>query len=122
RMYPQRVGHTPLYFSLESSSSRLRSGTVIGGERTIDADYYRTDVFPTVSMRMRTPSWLSIKPQVSVGQTWYYASRDPATDKVVDDESVSRFYGQGRIDVIGPSFSRVFNKSVGGFSRFKHVI
>lgn len=122
RMYPQRVGRTPLYFSLESSSSRLRSGTVIGGERTIDADYYRTDVFPTVSMRLRTPQWLSVKPQVSVRQTWYSASRDEVTQEIDDEEAVSRFYGQGQVEVVGPSFSRVFNKPRGGFSRFKHVI
>jgi LPS-assembly protein len=122
RMYPQRVGRTPLYFSLESSSSRLRSGTVIGGERTIDADYYRTDVFPTVSMRLRTPAWLSVKPQVSVRQTWYSASRDEVTQAIDDEESVSRFYGQGQVEVVGPSFSRVFNKPRGGFTRFKHVI
>jgi LPS-assembly protein len=122
RMYPQRVGRSPFYFSLESSSSRLRTGTVVGGERTINADYYRTDIFPTVSMRLRTPQWLAIKPQVSVRQTWYSASRNPANDQVVDDEAVSRFYGQGRVDVVGPSVSRVFNKAMGGFSRFKHVI
>jgi LPS-assembly protein len=121
RMYPQRVGRTPFYFSLESSSSRLRSGTVIGGERTIDADYYRTDIFPTVSVRLRTPQWLSVKPQLSVRQTWYSASRDEVTNQT-DEDAVSRFYGQGQVEVVGPSFSRVFNKPRGGFSRFKHVI
>jgi hypothetical protein len=122
RMYPQRVGRSPFYFSMESSSSRLRSGTVIGGERTIDADYYRTDIFPTVSMRLRTPPWLSVKPQLSVRQTWYSASRDAATGAVDDSEPVSRFYGQGQVEVVGPSFSRVYNTPRGGFSRFKHVI
>jgi LPS-assembly protein len=122
RMYPQRVGRTPFYFSLESSSSRLRSGTVIGGTRTIDADYYRTDVFPTVSMRLRTPEWLSIKPQLSARQTWYSASRDTLTNQIDEQAAVSRFYGQGQVDVVGPSFSRVFNTPHGGFSRFKHVI
>ncbi|HEU4886632.1 MAG TPA: LPS assembly protein LptD [Thermoanaerobaculia bacterium] len=122
RMYPQRVGRSPFYFSLESSSSRLRTGTVVGGERTINADYLRTDIFPNVSMRLRTPQWLSVKPQLSVRQTWYSASRDPLTDQVLDEEPVSRFYGQGRLDVVGPSFSRVFNRAAGGFSRFKHVI
>jgi lipopolysaccharide assembly outer membrane protein LptD (OstA) len=122
RMYPQQVGRTPFYFALESSASRLRTGSVIGGERTIDADYYRTDLFPTLSMRMRTPAWLAIKPTVSVRQTWYSASRDPGTGKIDDTESLSRFYAQGQVDIVGPSFSRVFNKSMGGFSRFKHVI
>jgi hypothetical protein len=122
RMYPQRVGRSPFYFSLESSSSRLRTGSLIGGERTIDADYQRTDIFPNVSMRLRTPQWLAIKPQVSVRQTWYSASRNPQTNAVIADEPVSRFYAQGRVDIVGPSFSRVFNRAAGGFSRFKHVI
>lgn len=121
RMYPQQVGGTPFYFSMESSASRLRSGAVVGTERTIDADYYRTDLFPTISMRLRTPRWLSVKPQLSLRQTWYSASRDDA-GAVDDEEAVSRFYGQGQLEVVGPSFSRVFNKPMGGFSRFKHVI
>ena len=55
---------------MESSSSRLRTGGVDPqGERTIDADYYRTDIFPTLSMRLRTPQWFSVKPQLSVRQT-----------------------------------------------------
>lgn len=121
RMYPQRVGNTPLYFSMESSSSHLRSGAVIGDERTIDADYFRTDLFPTVSMRLRTPQWLSIKPQISLRQTWYSASRDEA-GAVDENEGISRFYGQGQVEIVGPSFSRVFNRTAGGFNRFKHVI
>jgi len=122
RMYPQQVASTPFYFSMESSASRLRSGAVIGTERTIDADYYRTDVFPTVSMRLRTPQWLAVKPQLSLRQTWYSASRSEDTGAVDEKESISRFYGQGQVEVVGPSFSKVFNKSAGGFSRFKHVI
>jgi hypothetical protein len=122
RMYPQQVAGTPFYFSMESSSSRLRSGAVVGTERTIDADYYRTDVFPTVAMRLRTPQWLSVKPQISARQTWYSAGRDPQTGQIADEKAVSRFYAQGQLEVVGPSFSRVFNRATGGFSKFKHVI
>ncbi|HEX2833088.1 MAG TPA: LPS assembly protein LptD [Thermoanaerobaculia bacterium] len=123
RMYPQRVGRSPFYFALESSASRLRSGGVSPENvRTVDADYFRTDLFPTISMQLRTPQWFSVKPQLSLRQTWYSASRDPLTNEVVDDESISRFYAQGQVEVVGPSFSRVFNRSMGGFSKFKHVI
>ncbi|HEY0158167.1 MAG TPA: LPS assembly protein LptD [Thermoanaerobaculia bacterium] len=122
RMYPQQIARTPFYFSMESSASHLRTGAVIGGERTIDADYMRTDVFPTVSMRLRTPQWLSVKPEVSLRQTYYTASRDPETGEVIDDESVSRSYAQGQVEMVGPSFSRIYNRAAGGFSRFKHVI
>jgi LPS-assembly protein len=146
RMYPQQIGRTPLYFTLESSSSRLRTGGVDPqGARTIEADYYRTDVFPTMSMRLRTPQWFSVKPEVSVRQTVYSASQQFECDGPVppvecsvcetdpnnfvctrrelrDDEGVSRFYAQGQVEMVGPSFSRVFNVAAGGFSRFKHII
>ena len=147
RMYPQRVAG-PLYFSMESSSSRLRAGAVsTAGERTVNADYLRTDLFPTLSMRIRTPRWFSVKPQLAVRQTWYSASQQPVCDtdaeelpaecvaclenpllpactrrELRDDEGVTRFYAQGQLEVVGPSFSRIFNRPAGGFSRFKHVI
>lgn len=146
RMYPQRVGNTPLYFTMESSTSRLRTGGIDPfGQRSIDADYYRTDVFPTLSMRVRTPQWFSVRPQLAVRQTQYSASQQLVCDgpdapaecsicavdpnlplctrrELRDDEGVSRFYAQGQVEVVGPSFSRVFNRSMGGFSRFKHII
>jgi LPS-assembly protein len=146
RMFPQRVGRTPFYFTLESSSSRLRTGGIDAqGQRSIGADYYRTDLFPTVSMRMRTPQWFSVKPQLSVRQTAYSASQQLVCDlpdapaecsacelnpnlplcnerRLTEDEGVSRFYAQGQVEMVGPSFSKVFNRSAGGFSRFKHVI
>ncbi|HEX7152505.1 MAG TPA: LPS assembly protein LptD [Thermoanaerobaculia bacterium] len=122
RRYPQRIGQTPLYLSLESSTSQLRLGTIVNDEETRDADYFRADVFPTLSMQLRTPPWFSVKPQISLRQTWYSSSLDETTNKPTNDESLNRFYAQGQVEVIGPSFSRVFNRALGGFSRFKHVI
>ena len=122
RMYPQRILGSPFYFAMESSSSHLRTGAITGDVRTISADYFRTDIFPTVSLQLRTPPWLSVKPQVSVRETYYSASRDTTTNAVDDQDPLSRFYAQGQVETVGPSFSRVFNRSIGGFSRFKHVI
>ena len=146
RMFPQRLGRTPFYFTMESSSSQLRTGSVDrSGVRTVDASYLRTDIFPTLSMRLRTPQWFSIKPQLAVRQTVYSASQQLVCDgpeapaecaacetnpnlpvctrrELRDDEGVSRFYAQGQVEFVGPSVSRVFNRAAGGFSRFKHVI
>lgn len=124
RMYPQRVGNTPLYFSMESSASRLRTGGVSAvGERTIAEDYQRADIFPTLSLQLRTPPWFSIKPEISARQTWYSKSLDDATTPDVrEEDAITRFYAQGQVELVGPSFSRVFNRSLGNFLRFKHVI
>lgn len=130
RMYPQRVGRTPLYFSMESSASHLRTGGVSPtGERRVDADYFRGDIFPTLALQLRTAPWFSIKPQLSLRQTYYSASMQcPFGEETCgvrelrDDEALSRFYAQGQVETVGPSFSRVFNRAAGGFARFKHVI
>jgi LPS-assembly protein len=111
--YPTRLGSTPVYLSLESSVSNLRT--------SFGPSYVRGDVFPTVSLQMRTPPWISVKPQLSLRQTWYTASREPGTRTIVE-ESLSRGYGQAQVEVVGPSVSRVFDRPIGGFSRFKHVI
>ena len=120
RMYPQRVAG-PLYFSLESSAAQLRTNSI--GNQT--HSYFRTDFFPTLSLQLRTPAWFSIKPQISARQTNYGKSLDVdliTGAPVVSEDPVDRFYAQGQVEVVGPSFSRVFNTSIGGFTRFKHVI
>jgi LPS-assembly protein len=125
RTYPNRLGNTPLYFSLESSVSHLLTTGLLNGP---EANYYRADAFPTLSLQLRTPPWFSIRPQVSVRETYYSSSLDDAsaanpfgTVNAVD-EPIRRSYGQAQVDVVGPSFSRVFNHPMGGFTRFKHVI
>jgi lipopolysaccharide assembly outer membrane protein LptD (OstA) len=125
RLYPNQIGTTPLYLSLESSTSHLVThGLSIFSGPT--ANYYRADVFPTLSLQLRTPAWLSIRPQISVRDTWYSASLDPTAlqsgEQVATDDKINRKYAQGEVDVVGPSFSKIFNKSFGGFTKFKHVI
>jgi LPS-assembly protein len=125
RMYPQRILGMPLYFSLESSASHLVTSGLINGP---NANYFRTDIFPTLSLQLRTPAWFSVRPQISVRETYYSQSLDDASvanpfgTKTAIDETLRRFYAQGQVEVVGPSFSRVFNEKIGSFTKFKHVI
>ena len=125
RLYPNRIAGTPFYLSMESSASHLVTRGLLNGP---DANYYRADLFPTLSMQIRTPPWFSIRPQISARETWYSSTLSPATagnpgvfQQAVDD-SVTRFYSQGQVELVGPSFSRVYNEAIGGFSKLKHVI
>jgi LPS-assembly protein len=120
RMYPQRILGTPLYFSLESSTSRLQTNTIGSTILPDEFSYNRTDVFPTLALQMKTPQWLSLRPQVSVRNTYYSASLD--SPQTLSDESLQRFYAQGQVELVGPSFSRTFNRRIRAFTRFKHVI
>ena len=131
RMYPQRVLGTPVYFSMESSASRLLMTAfdrALTGQlnQTSNTGYFRSDIFPTLSLQLRTPAWFSIRPQVSLRDTYYSASvapdDNPASPALPTGSGFNRFYGQGQVELVGPSFSRIFNQGFGGFTRFKHVI
>lgn len=125
RLYPNRIANTPFYLSAESSASHLVTSGLINGP---NADYFRADLFPTVSMQLRTPPWFSVRPQVSLRSTYYTSSvktdanGNAGFPQIAVHDPVTRSYGQGQMEIVGPSFSRVFNDAIGGFSRFKHVI
>ena len=134
RTYPNRVGNSPLYFSLESSAGHLRT-IEEGAVKTpqITADYFRADIHPTLTLQLRTPAWLSVKPQLSLRDTYYSSSLcDPLTDancsaqnsgaNQIIDKSLNRSYAQGEVEVVGPSLSKIYNYNFGGFTKFKHVI
>ncbi|HVT03553.1 MAG TPA: LPS assembly protein LptD [Thermoanaerobaculia bacterium] len=121
RAYPHRVGASPLYYSVESSLSHLRTG----GVGVPAADYYRADVFPTFSLQLRTPSWISVRPQLSLRETYYSETLDTSaagSTLTTTANAASRSYAQGEVEVVGPSFSRIFARDIGGFTKFKHVI
>jgi len=133
RTYPNQVGRSPFYYSLTSSASHLRTINDAGGSQELTSDYFRADISPTVKMQLRTPPWLSIKPELSLRQTWYSSSLcDPAVDPgctgspsqsgQIVDRALNRFYAQGEVEVVGPSFSKIFAVNLGSFTRFKHVI
>jgi len=121
RAYPHRFGTSPLYYSLESSLSHLRTG----GVGVPAADYFRGDIFPTFSLQLKTPAWISVRPQLSLRQTYYSKTLDtsaPAGATPAITDGASRSYAQGEVEVVGPSFSRIFARDLGGFAKFKHVI
>jgi len=124
RAYPNQVGRTPLYFSLESSTARLQTSSTGTSPAltTNGAAYFRTDFFPTLSLQLRTPPWISLKPQLSLRHTYYSSSLNETNPRLIEEESLSRSYAQGQLEAIGPSFSRIYNRELGTFSRFKHVI
>lgn len=119
RLYPNRIADTPFYLSLESSASHLMTSGLTAAP---NANYMRGDLFPTLSMQIRTPAWFSVRPEISARETFYSESLDPMNPTQTVQQSLERFYAQGQVEIVGPSFSRVFNDSLGGFSKFKHVI
>lgn len=114
-----RVGQTPLFFALESSASWLYLNRGPGLPR---GDYGRFDVHPTLSLPWKKIPWLSITARAGGRFTEYTDSTDSATQTRFVGESLTREYGEAGLSVVGPSFSRIFDVSIGRFGKFKHVI
>jgi lipopolysaccharide assembly outer membrane protein LptD (OstA) len=63
-----------------------------------------------------------------VRETYYSDSLDdnsvanPFGKLTAVNNPVERFYAQAQVEVVGPSLSKVYNQSFGGFTKFKHVI
>jgi hypothetical protein len=121
RVRSSRIGRTPLYWDLISSVNYFN---VDRGEG-LAGDYLRADLFPTLSYSLPSPPWLSVTPRLG-GRATYYTARYKTNESggpiSFVDEAIDRTYVAGGVDVVGPSFSRVFSSSSKKYSRFKHLI
>ena len=118
-----RIGRTPLYLELESSAHMLDASR---SERQ-DESYGRADVFPTLTLPVRIAPWLSMSMSAGARYTWYsdslyLDSEKDGTDSDFRGESLDRFTPFASAEMIGPSFSRIFDLKGTSFSRMKHII
>jgi len=116
------IARSPVYLNLIGSMSYLASDR--GGDLT--SSYGRADLLPTFSYTLPGPPWLSVTPRLG-GRFTYYTQQydlDPVTNRPTDflDESLSRIYATGAVDIVGPSLSRVFEGGYGSYSKLKHLI
>ncbi len=117
RVRPTRVGHSQLYWSLISSLNLFDVDR--GGE--LSQTYARADVFPRLSWSLPGPPWLNVTPRVGARGT-YYTARLSEDHRTYESEGIDRSYAEAGLDLVGPSFSRVFDWQLGRFQRFKHLV
>ncbi len=117
RVRPTRIGHSSLYWSLISSANLFDVDK--GGD--LEAAYARADLFPELSYTLPGPLWLTVTPRLS-GRLTHWTRQLAEDRKSYVDEGLDRQYMSAGIDVVGPSVSRVFDRPLGPYSRFKHLI
>ena len=111
---PTKLGRAPIYLSFNSSLHYFSIE-----QNTFSEEYGRVDFFPTLSVPLSTLPWLSAKVDLSGRATYYTDSVDLATGGF-GGGSLTRFFPQAGIQIIGPSFSRIFNRNSG--AKLKHII
>jgi len=117
RIRSNRIGRTALYWNLISSVNVFNVDR--GGD--LKGTYARADLFPEISYTLPGPTWLTVTPSVGGRVTWY-SSRYTDDRKSFDETPISRVYALGRLDLVGPSFSRIFDLDNDKGTKVKHLV
>ena len=88
--------------------------------RQFAGDYARADLFPQFSYTIPGPPWISVTPRLG-GRFTYYTDQYTEDRRDFAGKPINRIYATGAIDLVGPSFSRVFG-GFGSFSKIKHLV
>lgn len=125
RLRELQLGGAPIYFSFEGSAHYLQIDRDLApGDPSPAPDtveYGRVDIAPQLSFPLSTLPWLSFKVDVGGRFTYYSDSLDAAGELTGD--TVDRTFETLDAEIIGPSFSRIFELSGDGrFSKLKHLI
>jgi LPS-assembly protein len=118
RIRSNRIGRSDIYWSLISSLNVLDVDR--GGD--LKGTYGRADLFPEISYTLPGAPWLTVTPNLGGRVTWY--SKRYAEDRRSFEETpIDRTFFKGGVDIVGPSFSRIFR--LGGSregTKVKHLV
>lgn len=132
-----QIASLPLYFSLNSSASYLSQERPFdSGDGSYSSNYGRFDLFPKLKVQATKIPWLSTTVTVGERFTWWGDSvcRFSTGPNDVGDEicagasreflgeTLTRSVPTASAELLGPRFSRVFDRPLGRWSKFKHII
>jgi LPS-assembly protein len=121
RLRSTRLGRTPLYLQFQGSASYLD----LARPGAYEGSYGRVDAFPQLTLPIRSFPWLSLSVSGG-GRLTYYTDSVNGTPTVFPTaftgESLDRILPSASAQIVGPSFSRVFDWKAGDYARFKHII
>ena len=114
-----RVASLPLFVTANAEAARV---TYINnnGDVSDDLGLTKVDFAPSVRAALSTLPYLQVNTTAAYRRTYY--SESLTATKVQIEEPVTRTYGDLRLDIIGPVFSRVFTPNNAMADRLKHVI
>src|SRR6185369_376841 len=107
-----KIGPTPFYGALDASFSQL---FVNRGTGEAHGSYERADLHPVLSLPVKNIPWLSLTASGGGRVTYYSDSVTPLTTSGQDfsGRELTRSYGQAGLSLVGPSFSRIYDFSLG---------
>ena len=132
RLRKYQLGGSLVYLDLQSSLNYfLLDLAAQGVDEQFTNEYGRLDLSPTLSISLSSLNWLSAEVELGGRATHYTDSLEPIDEL---DEGEARWFGdegareltrtfpRAGFEVVGPSFLRIFDKKIGRFAKFKHVV
>ena len=116
RLRSTELGKLPLYLQFQGSLDYLD----IARPQSYSGRYGRADLFPELTLPIRTFPWLSLSLTGGERLTWYGNKVDPTGTKFTGG-GLTRNLPEASAELVGPSFTRIFG-GFGSFSKLKHVI
>jgi LPS-assembly protein len=114
-----RLGKLPLFLEVDAAAHSLsvdRSANYFG-------DYARGHLFPQLTASVISASWLGFTVSGGADVTWWSDSLLAGSPDGFGGGSLTRVVPVAGAEIVGPSFSRIFESSGdGAFSRYKHII
>ncbi len=112
-----QLGKTPFYLEVDSSASYLD----INRPNSYQGRYGRFDLFPQVTLPVKTFPWLNLALTGGERLT-YYGDTLNETQTSFTGDTLTRTFPFASAQIIGPSFSKIFNAKLGDLTKFKHII
>ena len=115
-----RLGPLPLFVTANAEAAQAIY-IQNNGDVSQDLSLMKVDLAPSVRAALSTLPFLQVNATAAYRTTYYSESLTAARGPQVE-EPITRNFGDMRMDIIGPVFSRVFNPNNALADRLKHVI
>jgi LPS-assembly protein len=115
-----RLGPLPVFATVNAEAGQNIWIQRFTGSET-DLSLLKADFAPSLRAPLSTLPFLQVNATASYRST-YYSESLAADLRTQIEEPITRKYGDMRLDVIGPVFTRVFNPNNAMADRMKHVV
>ncbi len=117
-----RLGPLPVFATVNAEAARVIYVENFGESTSpVDSGLDKMDLTPSIRVPLSTLPFLQVNATATYRST-YYSESLAADRRTQIDQSITRNYGDMRVDIVGPVLSRVFNPQNAFADRLKHVI
>jgi LPS-assembly protein len=117
RLRSTQLGRSPFYLEVDTSAAYLD----VAHPQSYQGQYGRFDLFPQLTLPVKTFPWLSLS--VTGGERLtYYGDSLNSTGSAFTGDTLTRTFPFASAEIVGPSFSKIFSFHLGELGKFKHII